>query len=159
MVKNRPNKLDDETIIEGRYFSEYDIDDPMTTQEIVVAMELILETLNVSENTADLVCEILSEDLWSMRKLRDAIKYVVKTHRYKEVKPANILSYDKEIPFYSYNEMLELGSYGFCCVIIPGLPNMKRKTDSIKGEIIDVGWYVRSNKYIPESWRPWGTST
>jgi hypothetical protein len=151
-VKNRSIKHGD-LKIEENYFSRYDNDVPMTKQEIVVAMELILETLNMNENTADFVCEILADDKWSMRKLRDAIKYVIKTHRYKEIKPADILSYDKEIKFYNYLGMLELGGQGFKCVKIPDIPNTMTVTDPRYGEKgIEVGWYVKANEVIPESW-------
>jgi hypothetical protein len=126
----------------------------MTQKEIAVAMELILETLNINSNTADFVCEILAEEKWSMRKLRDAIKYVIKTHRYKEVLPADLLSFDKKILFYDYLTMLDMGGQGFKCVKIPGHPNLKQRFDPIKGEeLIEVGWYVRANEVIPDSWK------
>lgn len=128
----------------------------MTKEEIVIAMELILDTLNVNEKTADFVCEILADEMWSMKKLRDAIKHVIKTHKYKEVKPADILSYDKGIEIYNYLEMLEAGGYGFICVLIPGLRNAVKKTDSIKTEYVDAGWYIKSTEVLPELWKHWG---
>ena len=155
MIKSRTVKTDDDKEITEKYISTYDSDQPMNEKEIVVAMELIIETLNINDKTADFICEILAEEQWSMRKLRDAIKYIIKTHKYKEVKPADILSYDKGVPFYSYLEMIELGDQEFRCVLIPGLPNIKRLSDSLTGETVDVGWYVRVNHVLPEAWQDW----
>jgi len=138
-----------------KYYSDYALDKSITPAESVVAVELMIEVLGMKKEAADLVAEILVEDKWSMRKLKDAVKYVVKTYIYKEIRPANILSYDKGIRYYDYKEMLEFdtGCVGFFNVHIPNLPNYKQTTDGVTGEMVDGGWWVREGTIIPADWK------
>jgi len=158
MIQTRTVQTDNDRAIIEKSVSEYALDQPATKAEIVVIAEKIKGLFDINDTLLDYMCAIFSEAFWPLRKIEDAIKYVIKTHKYKQVKPADILSYDRRIPFYSYHEMIELGGWGFCCVIIPGLPNMVRKSDSIKPEYVDGGWYVRYDQNIPELWQPWGTT-
>jgi len=153
MVQTSRVKLDNNGSVNENCISEYQFDEPMTKDEIVVGIETLRHLFNINENALDAMCEIMAQENWSLRKLIDARKYVLKTHKYKEVKPADILSYDKNIKFYSYLDMLELGGDGFRCIHIPGIPNKKSSFDPIEGyKTIDVGWYVKINELIPESW-------
>ncbi len=155
MIRKRTILLDNERKTTENSISEYALERPMTKAQIVVVAEKIKMLFNINDGAIDVMCSIFAEEFWPLRKTEDAIKYVIKTHKYKEVKPADILSYDKGIPFYSYIEMIELGDQGFRCVIIPGISNMKRISDSLSGESIDVGWYVRIDQALPESWKDW----
>lgn len=156
--KNKPYR-DPDTGQEGirsvKYISKYIGDNPLSPAESASAVTMLIHSLGLKQETADLVAEILVEDQWSMRRLRDAVKHVIRTQRYKEIKPSEILSYDKGIEFYSYHEMLDFdtGGSGFFRVQIPGIPNMKRKMDEIEDKQIDAGWWVREGTIIPESWK------
>lgn len=134
-----------------KYLSQYLPDRPMNEKEAVVATEMLIEVLGVQPASADLVAEILIDEEWSIRRLRDAVKHVIKTHKYKIIKPADILSFDKGIEFYSYLEMLDFdtGGRGFFCVKIPGLPNMPLSGE----EGLDFGWWIREGTVIPDTWK------
>jgi len=137
----------------SRRISEYVMDEPFTLEQSSVAVEMLIETFGFKKPLWDFIAEILYEDKWSMRKLKDAIKYVTKTQKYKDVKPSDVLSYDKGIQIYDYREMLEIDEScrSFFNVKIPGLPNWKQ-TDGETGTMRDGGWWVFNGTIIPETW-------
>jgi len=154
MIQKRKVQLDSKEFITEKSLSEYSLESPMTKDEIVVGIEIIRSVFNINENALDLMCTIMAEELWSLRKLKDAVKYVLKTHKYKEVKPADILSYDRGIKFYGYHEMIALGQNRYVRVYIPGLPNMiENKSEPHETKDIDAGWWVEKGQVLPESWQ------
>lgn len=50
----------------------------------------------------------LKNDDWTEKRLDDAIDNLVKTFKYPEPTLANILSYDKKVLFFTYQEILEM---------------------------------------------------
>ena len=151
MIYEREIKLDDNTFQTNRYISIYGLDRPMDKKEIVVATESLLELLNINEKMADFICEIMADEKWSSRKFRDAVKYVVKTHHYKEVKPADILQYDKGIRIFDWEDTLET-SKQFKRYKIPGLQNYYHDRSNSEIPPVDLGWYVYFNETVPDLW-------
>jgi hypothetical protein len=134
------------------FFSYYDGLEPVTPEVAAVSVEHIAE-LWPEFNKAQLeyIGHIFIQDEWPISKILDAINYYFKTQKYNP-RPSDLLRYDKEIELFTWHQKIELGDVGFKCVWIPGHPNMVKKSDSIEGESIDAGWYVKTNIDIPESW-------
>ena len=154
MVKNDNVNFNDDNgrpqVMSVNYISGYASDEAMNQGEVSALSTLLVHTLGLPADSADMVAEIMFEDRWSKKRARDAVKYVYKTQKYKTILPSDILSYDKKIYLLTYQEMLNFGTggSGYMCVYVPGLPR------TIQGNMgKDVGWWIRDGTIIPDNWK------
>lgn len=66
----------------------------------------------MSDDFFNLLVEMIIEEQMTEKQLIDSVKHVLKNFQYKELTIANILSYDKKVKLYTYNEVCELVTQG-----------------------------------------------
>ena len=117
-----------ENVGDVKALSLYD-DAPVSKVQAVAEATKIGRLFNMEQMKVDLMAEIFFEDRWTVKKIRDAVKSVLKENIYNTskvgIEPGKILSYDKQIKFYTLAQVLNLnksmGTAGFKAVPVPGL--------------------------------------
>ena len=124
-------------------------DKPVTLQQATIEATKIAEVFNMSNDfKVKVMAQVMFEDGWTQQRIKDAVKYVIKTNIYntteKGIEPGVILSFDKRVKLYTQEEVMGLneglGTGGFKLVNVPGLYHY---VDGENGNTKTDLWYVR----------------
>lgn len=84
-------------------------DAPASPRDVALALKTLRDSFPKAE---DGVFRVLStavvEDGMTAEQLADAVRHLVRNHRYATFTPADILSFDSRVPLYTYREVLRL---------------------------------------------------
>lgn len=118
----------------------------MNKMEAIAQAVKIGNEFKISEYKVELLAEIFLEEKWSLRKVKDAIKYIIKKNIYNTanvgIEPGKILSYDKHIKFYTQGDLIQMqdNDIGYTLVSVPDL---YRHSDY--GKINN--WYIKDQDF------------
>ena len=120
--------IDDGLEIQCVGIDKYIFDKQVSMVDATAQAIKIAEEFHISELKTDFMAEIFFEEKWSVRKIRDALKYVIKRNIYNTsksgIEPGKILSFNKQIKFYSQEQVMQInegsGTGGFVLINIPG---------------------------------------
>lgn len=126
------------------------------------------ELLDKNNNFFEELDLAIDQKGWDNRKLTDAVTHLIHNFEYKTPRLANLINYDKTIPFYTWNEIAEKCSPGvsmfqlYFLADIDGEKIYVKKSDMLKHNLQLKPWKSKvdptkpMNVKYPEGMKPQG---
>ncbi len=109
-------------------FSIYDFDRPASEEEASILVIECKKLFNIAEIKIQYFLLRVLQKQWSKRRFQDAIAYAFANNKYATknvgIEPGLILSYDRRIRLYNYEQMINYGD-GLKTIKMPGVQRKK----------------------------------
>lgn len=136
-------------VVKCRSVSLYD-GEPVTLSQAVIEATAIAEIFNIRNDfKVKAMAEVFVEDGWTVKRIKDAVKHVLKTNVYntaeKGLEPGVILGFDKRRKLYTQGEVMKIndgtGTHGFTLIEVEDLERLT--PNGLK----TCFWYVKEGGY------------